>query len=42
MEHMKKGMESIQNSLTEVKSTLRPTPEPVRIHDNENNFPRNH
>ena len=37
---MKNGMESIQNSLTEIKSALKPTPEPVKIHDEEYSLSR--
>ena len=37
---MKNGMKTIQNSLTEIKSALRPSPEPVKIKDNENTLSR--
>ena len=37
---MKRVMKTIQKSLTEFKSALRLTQEPVIIHDNENNFSR--
>ena len=33
-------MNPIQNSFAENKSALKPTPEPVKIHDNENNISR--
>ena len=33
-------MKSIQNSLTEIQSALRPTPEPVKKHVNEESLVR--
>ena len=35
---MKSGTKLIQTFLTEIKSALRSTQEPVKIHDNENNL----
>ena len=37
---MKSGMKQIQNSLTEIKSALRPSPEPVKIIDHDYSLSR--
>ena len=38
--NMKSSMKSIQNSLTEIQSALRPIPEPVKKHVNEESLSR--